>query len=135
MNPVEGPGIPGSASRAHPSDGIPLPEHGFDTLDDMPARGLAAVPAADVITRAAVLLMTASAQKLGLAPDGEPHLDLHEARTLITALAGLVAASQDDLGDERQPLQEGVATLQRAFREASSFPDEPGQGPGEQLLS
>lgn len=127
-------GIPGSASLAHPNDAIPLPEHGFDTLDDVPVRDLAAIPAVEVITRAAVMLMSSSAEKLGLAPDGEPHQDLDEARRLITALAGLIAASQEFLGVHRQPLRDGLKTLQAAFREASSYPDEPGQGPGEKYL-
>ena len=43
------------------------------------------------------MLMSASAEKLGLAPDGEPHQDLDEARRLITALAGLIASSQEYL--------------------------------------
>jgi len=127
-------GTPGSASSAHPTDAIPLPGHGFDTLEDVAVRDLAALPAVEVITSAAVMLMSASAEKLGLAPDGEPQLDLDEARRLITALAGLVAASQEYLGAQRQPVRDGLKTLQNAFREASSFPDEPGQGPGEQLV-
>jgi hypothetical protein len=125
----------GSASAPHPTDGIPLPDHGFETLDDVPTRELSSVPAAEVITRAAVLLMSASAEKLGLAPGGEPNLDLDEARRLITALAGLLAAAQADLGAHRQPLREGLTSLQSAFREASRYPDEPGQGPGEQYVS
>ncbi|MGH3261662.1 MAG: DUF1844 domain-containing protein, partial [Trebonia sp.] len=125
---------PGSASYAHPIDAIPLPDHGFETLEDVPVRDLAAIPAAEVITRAAVLLMSSSAEKLGLAPNGEPHQDLDEARRLITALAGLIAASQEYLGAHRQPLRDGLKTLQAAFREASSYPDEPGQGPGETLI-
>jgi hypothetical protein len=129
------PQAPGSASAPHPTDGIPLPEHGFDTLDDTPIRELAAVPAVEVITRASVLLMSASAEKLGLAPNGEPYVDLDEARRLITALAGLLAASQSDLGVHRQPLTDGLKSLQAAFREASRYPDEPGKGPGEHLLS
>jgi hypothetical protein len=128
------PGIPGSASTAHPFDAIPLPAHGFETLDDISISQRAATPAAEVITRAAVLLMSAAAETLGLAPDGEPDLDLDEARRLITALAGLLAASQEFLGEHREPLRAGLKTLQSAFREASSFPDEPGQGPGEQLV-
>lgn len=153
-NAVPGSGIPGSASPAHPSDGIPLPAHGFATLDDVdhpddttdphdpgerddpedPAvRELGAIPAVEVITRAAVMLMSASAEKLGLAPDA-PRPDLDEARRLITALAGLLAASQDQLGMHRQPLRDGLRTLQAAFREASSYPDAPGEGPGEKWL-
>jgi hypothetical protein len=127
--------IPGSASAPHPTDGIPLPSHGFETLDDVPVRELEAVPAVEVITRAAVLLMSASAEKLGLAPGGEPNLDLDEARRLITALAGLIAAAQADLGAHRQPLRDGLRSLQGAFREASRYPDEPGQGPGEQYVN
>ena len=126
---------PGSASQQHPSDGIPLPAHGFDTLDDLPVRELAVIPSVEVISRAAVMLMSASAEKLGLAPDGEPYLDLDEARKLITALAGLLAASQEHLGPHRQPLRDGLRTLQKAFREASAHPDAPGEGPGEKLLS
>jgi hypothetical protein len=116
---------------------MPLPAHGFenlDTIDDLPKRELAEIPAIEVITRAAVMLMSASAEKLGLAPDGEPNLDLDEARRLITALAGLIAAAQDTLGIHRKPLRDGVKTLQDAFREASAFPDAPGQGPGEKYL-
>jgi hypothetical protein len=133
-NPGGATGIPGSASHAHPSDAIPLPAHGFATLDDVAERDLVEVPAAEVITRAAVLLMSAAAEKLGLAPEGEPYLDLDEARRRITALAGLVAAAQDELGAQSQPLRDGVKSLQTAFRESSRYPDEPGQGPGEHLL-
>ena len=132
-NPTGEADIPGSASDPHPTAAIPLPDHGFETLDDIPVRELAAVPAAEVITRAAVLLMSASAEKLGLAPGGEPNLDLDEARRLITALAGLLAAAQPDLGAHRRPLRDGLTSLQTAFREASRYPDEPGQGPGEQF--
>jgi hypothetical protein len=128
-------GIPGSASSPHPRDAIPLPDHGFDRLDDETISGLATIPAAEVITEAAVLLISAAAEKLGMAPDGEPLLDLVEARQLITGLAGLIAATQTSLDDEqRQPLRDGLTTLQNAFRAASSFPDAPGQGPGEDLL-
>jgi hypothetical protein len=127
-------GIPGSTAPEHPLDGIPLPDHGFETLD-LPVRELATIPALDVISRAAVMLISASAEKLGLAPGEEPDLDLDEARRLIDALAGLLAASQEHLGPHRQPLRDGLRTLQNAFREASVYPDEPGQGPGEQILS
>ncbi|WP_375478710.1 DUF1844 domain-containing protein [uncultured Jatrophihabitans sp.] len=96
---------------------------------------MAEIPAVEVISRAAVLLMSAAAEKLGLAPDGEQALDLDEARRLIAALAGLLAASLGDLGPHRIPLRDGLRTLQQAFREASPYPDEPGQGPGERLLS
>ena len=102
--------------------------------DDPNIRELADIPSAEVISRAAVMLMSAGAEKLGLAapdPVGSEHLDLDEARRLITALAGLLTAARPDLGPHAGPLMDGLKSLQLAFRESSSFPDEPGQGPGE----
>jgi Domain of unknown function (DUF1844) len=99
-----------------------------------PARELADIPAVEVITRSAVMLMSAAAEKLGLSaenPDDSPKRDLDEARRLITALAGLVTASAEYLGPHAGPVREGLKTLQLAFREASAIPDEPGHGPGE----
>jgi hypothetical protein len=99
-----------------------------------PTRELAELPAVSVITECAVLLMSASAEKLGLSaddPDESPYRDLDEARRLITALAGLVKASAEYLGPHAGPVRDGLKQLQLAFREASAFPDEPGQGPGE----
>jgi Domain of unknown function (DUF1844) len=97
-------------------------------------RELAEIPAVEVITRAAVMLMSAAAEKLGLSaenPDDSPHRDLDEARRLITALAGLVTASAEYLGPHAGPVRDGLKSLQLAFRESSAAPDEPGQGPGE----
>jgi hypothetical protein len=56
-----------------------------------------------------------------------------EARKLISALAGLVTAARPDLGVHAAPLRDGLQALQRAFREASTEPDAPGDGPGERL--
>jgi hypothetical protein len=100
------------------------------------ARDIADVPAVEVITAAAVHLMSAAAVKCGLAEDADAaeHLDLDEARRLISALAGLVTAAAPDLGPQHAgPLRDGLKTLQLAFREASVVPDPPGRGPGEQL--
>ena len=77
--------------------------------------------------------MSAAAEKLGLAEDGDQYLDRDEARRLITALAGLYAAVSDDLGAHRRPIADGLRGLQAAFREASPIPDPPGQGPGESI--
>jgi hypothetical protein len=100
------------------------------------ARDIADVAAVEVITTAAVHLMSAAAVKCGLAEDAEEagHLDLGEARALITALAGLVTAAAPEVGDQHaRALRDGLRTLQLAFREASPFLDPPGQGPGEKL--
>jgi hypothetical protein len=97
-------------------------------------RDLADIPAVEVITRAAVMLMSAAAEKLGLSdpdPDDSPRRDLDEARRLITALAGLVTASVEYLGPHAGPVRDGLKTLQLAFRESSAVPDDPGAGPGE----
>ena len=99
-----------------------------------PARELADIPAVEVITRSAVMLMSAAAEKLGLSaadPDDSPHRDLDEARRLITALAGLVTASAEYLGPHAGPVRDALRSLQLAFRESSAAPDEPGRGPGE----
>lgn len=105
----------------------PLPENSS-------IRELADIPAAEVVSRAAVMLMSAAAEKLGLAdpdPETSEYLDLDEARRLITALAGLLTAARPDLGPHAGPLMDGLRSLQLAFRETSGHPDDPGQGPGE----
>jgi hypothetical protein len=92
-----------------------------------------------VITTAAVHLMSAAAVKCGLAEDtattaGRDLTDLDEARKLITALAALVTASAPDVGNQHaRSLRDGLRSLQLAFREASPFPDAPGEGPGEKF--
>lgn len=106
-------------------------------MTDLPpnnVRDLSDVPSVEVISKAAIMLLSAAADRLGLAdedPDQSPRRDLDEARRLITALAGLVTASVEYLGPHAGPLREGLQSVQRAFREASAYPDEPGQGPGE----
>ena len=100
------------------------------------ARDLAEVPAVEVVSTLAVHLMTAAAIRCGLGEGShaEEEVDLAEARILITALAGLVTAAAPDLGSQHAaPLRDGLAALQRAFREASPLPDPPGEGPGERL--
>lgn len=99
-------------------------------------RDIAEVPAIEVINTAAVHLMSAAAVKVGLAegPEAESLKDLDEARKLITALAGFVTAAAPEIGSQHAgPLRDGLRSLQLAFREASSLPDAPGQGPGEKF--
>ncbi|MGO2519031.1 MAG: DUF1844 domain-containing protein [Microbacterium sp.] len=95
-------------------------------------RDIADVPAVEVITTAAVHLMSAAAVKTGLADHPESELDLDEARKLINALAGLITAGAPDISDmHARSLRDGLRSLQLAFREASVIPDPIGKGPGE----
>ena len=99
-------------------------------------RDIAEVPAVEVITTAAVHLMSAAAVKCGLADgeDADDLKDLDEARKLIIALAGFVTAAAPEIGSQHAgPLRDGLKSLQLAFREASPFPDAPGAGPGEKF--
>lgn len=103
-----------------------------DALEEI--RDISEVPAVELINTVAVHLMSAAAVKLGLAddPDAQSDIDLDEARKLINALAGLVTAAAPEISDSHaRPLRDGLRSLQLAFREASSFPDAPGSGPGE----
>ena len=103
---------------------------GVDALEE--ARDIADVPAVEVINTVAVHLLSAAAVKVGLADDPASQLDLDEARKLIDALAGLVTASAQHVGDQHaRSLRDGLRSLQLAFREASAIPDEIGKGPGE----
>lgn len=105
-----------------------------EASDATDVRELADIPAVEIISRAAMMLMSAAAEKLGLAdedPDNSPRRDLDEARRLITALAGLITSSIEYFGPHAGPYRDGLKSLQLAFREASAHPDEPGKGPGE----
>lgn len=105
---------------------------GEDASDLVAARDIAEVPAVEIITTAAVHLMSAAAVKCGLADEPGAQVDLDEARKLITALAGLVTAGAPDISDmHARSLRDGLRTLQLAFREASPIADPIGKGPGE----
>src|SRR4051794_814738 len=62
-------------------------------------RDIADVGAVEVITAAAVHMLSAAAVKVGLADDPDNQLDLDEARKLINALAGLVTAGAPEISD------------------------------------
>jgi hypothetical protein len=115
----------GATSPSEPSANRPDP---MSTV----SRDIADVPSVEIISTAALHLMSAAAVNLGLAEDLPEHKDLDEARSLIDALAGLLDASAASLGHHHAaPLRDGLRSLQLAFKESSSIPDEPGQGPGE----
>ncbi len=124
-SPIDVPGrlddLPGDAESADSDDAV------ADATRD-----IAEVPAVEIITTAAVHLMSAAAVKVGLADDPASQTDLDEARKLITSLAGLIVAAAPEISDSHaRPLRDGLRTLQLAFREASSIPDPIGKGPGE----
>ena len=105
---------------------------GFEQDAAQATRDIADVAAVEIITTAAVHLMSAAAVKCGLADDPGAQIDLDEARKLITALAGLVTAAAPDIADmHARSLRDGLRSLQLAFREASTIPDAIGEGPGE----
>lgn len=143
QTPTHGPELAGSEPHSPEWAGSELadPESASSESADLATlpednRDLAEIPSVEVISRAAVMLMSAAAERLGLGSDdplASPHRDLDEARRLITALAGLVTATAEYLGAHAGPLREGLASLQLAFREYSAEPDAPGQGPGENL--
>jgi len=114
---------------------VPRTEPRADPRADAdPSRDIADVPAIEIINTVAVHLLSAAAVKCGLSEHGDDEIDLAEARKLITALAGLITASAPELGDHHaRVLRDGLRSVQLAFREASAFPDAPGQGPGEKL--
>lgn len=110
------------------------PNYSRDVTEELndDIRDIADVPAIEIINQVALHLLSASAVKCGLAEDAKP--DLAEARSLITALAGLVTAAAPEIGDHHaRILRDGLRTVQLAFREASTFPDAPGAGPGEKF--
>ena len=99
-------------------------------------RELAEIPAVEVITRSAVMLMSAAAEKLGLSaedPDDSPHRDLDEARRLITALAGLVTASAEYLGPHAGPVRDGLKTPAVGVPRIQRRAGRTGPGPGREV--
>lgn len=128
---------PTSATTSPEPDATAAPAEPDLTAATTATRDIADVPAVEIITTAAVHLMSAAAVKCGLSPDtaevrGADLTDLDEARRLIAALAGLVTAAAPEIGNlHARSLRDGLRSLQLAFREASPFPDAPGEGPGE----
>ena len=106
--------------RARPDPGSPR----------LRRRDIAEVPALEIVSTAALHLMSAAAVNLGLAEDLPEHRDLDEARTLIEALAGLVTAGAPRLGSPprraaaRRPAQP-AARVPGGLRGAGR----PGRGP------
>jgi Domain of unknown function (DUF1844) len=123
-----------SEHGTHPRTTEAPPSEPAPVTADQALRDIGEVPAVEVITTVCLHLMSAAAVKCGLGEEGPASRDLDEARKLINALAGIVTAAAPDLSTfHAAPLRDGLRTLQRAFREASPYPDPAGKGPGEQL--
>ncbi|WP_369800079.1 DUF1844 domain-containing protein [Agromyces sp. Leaf222] len=135
MSVIENSDEPTFAGGSHEDHADGHTEHHEGDLEealDGATRDIAEVPAVEIITTAAVHLMSAAAVKVGLADDPESQIDLDEARKLINALAGLITAGAPEISDmHARSLRDGLRSLQLAFREASVIPDAIGQGPGE----
>ncbi|MBV0895204.1 DUF1844 domain-containing protein [Microbacterium sp. NC79] len=125
--------IPAENSHEHDPERLAQWEKADQAASEA-ARDIADVPAVEVITTAAVHLLSAAAVKLGLAddPNAAQQIDLDEARKLIDALAGLITAGAPAVSDmHARSLRDGLRSVQLAFREASAIPDPIGKGPGE----
>ena len=133
LDPASLPDLGSARVTAVSSEDFSPPDSPSDTGSPTRALDIADVPAVEVVLTVGMHLMSAAAVACGLAED-EQEPDLAEARILINALAGLVTASAPDLGSmHAAPMRDGLKSLQLAFREASTMPDPPGLGPGENL--
>lgn len=120
------------AAQSAPEGSSPSPANTDEEVITQAARDIAEVAAVEIITAAAVHLLSAAAIKCGLAENPEEETDLDEARKLINALAGLITAGAPEISDvHARSLRDGLRSVQLAFREASTIPDAPGEGPGE----
>ena len=121
--------LPGDSTNS-PDLGASAADFDVEMESVTAARDLQALSAVEILGLHAVDLMTAAAVKLGQFEGTTA--DLAEARILINSLAGFVDAAAMELGHHHAaPIRDGLQALQRAFKELSDFPDEPGFGPGE----
>ena len=85
---------------------------------------LASVSAADVVAEAALSLIALAYVRLGVPPSQhERFRDLDQARLLVDALGGMLAATDGRLGAPEPSLRDALASLRMAFAEvAASIP-------------
>jgi hypothetical protein len=87
---------------------------------------LASVPAGEVVAEAAVPLITMAQMRLGLPAEHNARFrDLGDARLLVDALGGLLAATEGRLGAPEPSLRNALANLRLAFAEAAAHPEHP----------
>jgi hypothetical protein len=95
---------------------------------------LASVSAADVVAEAALSLIALAYVRLGVPPEQhERFRDLDQARLLVDALGGMLAASDGRLGAPEPSLRDALASLRMAFAEVAAHleahPEEDDSGP------
>jgi hypothetical protein len=96
---------------------------------------LASVSAADVVAEAALSLIALAYVRLGVPPsEHERFRDLDQARLLVDALGGMLAATEGRLGAPEPSLRDALASLRMAFAEVAAHleahPDDaPAPGP------
>jgi hypothetical protein len=91
---------------------------------------LASVSAGDVVAEAALSLIALAYVRLGIPPEQhERFRDLDQARLLVDALGGMLAATEGRLGAPEPSLRDTLASLRMAFAEVAAYleahPDDP----------
>jgi hypothetical protein len=82
---------------------------------------LASVSAADVVAEAALSLIALAYVRLGIPPEQhERFRDLDQARLLVDALGGMLAATDGRLGAPEPSLRDALASLRMAFAEVAA---------------
>ena len=82
---------------------------------------LASVSAADVVAEAALSLIALAYVRLGVPPsEHERFRDLDQARLLVDALGGMLAATEGRLGAPEPSLRDALASLRMAFAEVAA---------------
>jgi Domain of unknown function (DUF1844) len=84
---------------------------------------LASVAAGDVVAEAALSLIALAYVRLGIPPEQHARFrDLDQARLLVDALGGLLAATEGRLGAPEPSLRGALANLRLAFAEVAAQP-------------
>ena len=82
---------------------------------------LASVAAGDVVAEAALSLIALAYVRLGIPPEQHARFrDLDEARLLVDALGGMLAATEGRLGAPEPSLREALANLRMAYADVAA---------------
>ena len=82
---------------------------------------LASVSAGDVVAEAALSLIALAYVRLGVPPEQhERFRDLDDARLLVDALGGMLAATEGRLGAPEASLRDALANLRMTFADVSA---------------